>query len=76
MDLQSLGHAAATFQTDPRIIRVALKAVQGKSEPEPALILNGLKYFKADEIVEAIKWIAEHDARDNLRKAKEAAGNG
>jgi hypothetical protein len=73
MDLQSLGHAAATFQRDPRVISAGLLAVQADEafaagqpiphEVRPALRLNGVPYFEADQIVAAIGWLAESDAR-------------
>jgi hypothetical protein len=67
MNLQSLGHAAALFQQDPRIIRVAIKAVQLKTEPAPALTLDGIEYFTTDDIVSAVKWLAENDAKTMIQ---------
>ena len=79
MELESLGHAAATYQRDPRLIKFALKVVQaeaalaaGKPIPgtaTPALVLNGVPYFQADEIVAAIGWLAENDAKEARAKA-------
>jgi len=84
LDLQSLGHAAATYQRDPRAIQSALRVVQVEAayavnqpipqEAKPTLRLNGVAYFEADEIVAAIGWLAENDAKEARAKA-EAAGN-
>ncbi|NLF08215.1 MAG: hypothetical protein GX594_09580 [Pirellulaceae bacterium] len=80
LDLQSLGHAAATYQRDPRAIRAALRVVQAEAAvavgkpipPEacPALTLNGVPYFPADEIVKAIGTLAESDA-ENARRSRD-----
>jgi hypothetical protein len=85
LDLESLGHAAATYQRDPRAIESALRVVQaeaayaaGKAIPGaaiPALRLNGLPYFAADDIVAAIGWLAKSDA-ERLREKAEASANG
>ena len=72
MNLQTLGHAAAIFQRDPRLIEVALRAIGAK----PKLVLNGIAHYLADEVVAAIAWLAEHDARQALESSREAAGNG
>jgi hypothetical protein len=84
MDLESLGHAAATFQRDPRLIANALWAVQAEAaaaaarpiphEATPTLRLNGIPYFLADEVVAAIGWMAKNDA-EKLRAKAEAAGH-
>jgi len=81
-DLQSLGHAAATYQRDPRIIKSALAVVQAKSslaankpipqEARPTLTLNGVAYFEANEIVKAIGLLAESDAQKAREKAEAA----
>ena len=86
MDLQSLGYVAGIYQRDPRIIKSALAVVQAESaakagqpiphEAQPSLILNGLSYFQADEVVSAIGWLAERDAEKARSKAVEAVGNG
>lgn len=72
-DLQSLGHAAAVYQQDPRLIELAISAVQVKNSAEPALALNGLRYFRTDDVVAAIGWIAEHAARRAAEAAAKAA---
>jgi hypothetical protein len=59
-NLETIGHAAATYQRDPRSIKRALAEVQGQSPPQPALTLNGLPYFTVDDIAKAIGWMAEH----------------
>ena len=69
-ELLSLGHAAALYQQDPRAIENALQAVQVKAPPEPALTLNGLRYFAADDMTLAVGWIAEHAARHAAQKAQ------
>lgn len=84
MDLESLGHAAATYQQDPRIISHGVLVVQAEKalaagqriphEAKPALRLNGVAYFEADEIVAAIGWLAQHDAEE-AKKAAEAVDN-
>ena len=71
MDLQSLGHAAAMYQQDPRIIDASLTAVQAA----PQLILNGVRYFRVDDIVRALGWLAERDARESQAKAAEVASD-
>ena len=73
-DLQTLGFAAATFQRDPRIIEAGIRAVQveraveaGKPIPrnaQPAMILNGKRYFLSDEIIAAVTWLAECEAEE------------
>lgn len=73
MELMTLGHAAATFQQDPRLIEVALRAVQVRDPAEPELVLNGLRYFKTEEIVAAVGWIAERHARRAAEQADQAA---
>lgn len=78
-DLQSLGHAAATYQRDPREIAAALGVIQAERaaaenrpiphEAKPALILNDVPYFGTDEIVLAIGWLAQRDAEKSREKA-------
>jgi len=80
LDLESLGHAAATYQRDPREIAAAIAVVQAERaaaenrpiphEAAPALSLNGVPYFQADEIVAAIGWLAQC----GTAKAREKAG--
>ena len=84
MDLQSLGHAAAMYQRDPRVIRSALAVVQAEKaaaagtdiphEATPVLTLNGVQYFAADEIVAALGWLTQRDA-EKSRVRTEAAAN-
>jgi hypothetical protein len=81
-NLQSLGHAAGIFQQDPRTIQAALVCVQAEKaekagqpisgEAKPALSLNGVAYFDADEIIDAIAWLAKRDAQ---KKRAEASAN-
>ena len=71
-DLQTLGFAAATFQRDPRTIEAGIRAVQverageaGKPIPhnaQPAMVLNGKRYFLSDEIIAAVTWLAKNEA--------------
>ena len=85
MELESLGYAAGNFQRHPKAIRAALRAVQAEAayaevkpiphEAVPALTLNAIEYFLADEIAKAIGWLAENDAQAAAKKAKEAAGD-
>ena len=69
-DLQTIGYAAALYQLAPRAIENALGAIQMKAVPEAALVLNGLRYFSADDVVGAVGWIAEHAARHAAKKAQ------
>ena len=69
MDLQSLGHAAGTYQQNPRIIEVGLRAVKAKAE----FSLNGVKYFRSDDVIEAIAFLAKIEAEKAAAKASEAA---
>ncbi len=83
MDLQTLGFAAATYQRDPRLFETAILVVQAErayaaGEPiphaaQPAMILNGKRYFATDEIVGAIAWIAKSEAEKATEKASRAA---
>lgn len=57
LDLQSLGHAAAMYQRSPRELLVAL------STAAPALRLNGVAYYRADQIEDAVAWLVKHDAQ-------------
>ncbi len=82
MDVQTIHFAGATFQQDPRLIESAIRYIQAKQalaagEPispaaQPAMILNGKRYFATDEIVAAIAWIAENEAEKAVQKASEA----
>lgn len=82
MDLQSLGHAAATYQRDPRVIESALHAVQADlaaavgapipREAQPALTLNGLPYFHTNHIAAAIAWLVERETREAKEGTKNA----
>ncbi len=72
-ELETLGHAAATYQQDPRIVEAALQAVQGKRPAVPVLVLDDLRYFAADDIAAAIRWLAENDAKKARQKAREAS---
>lgn len=67
LDLQTVGDAAATYQRDPRQIEAGLRAVQaeraiamGVAAPPvavAALTLNGVAYFRCDEIAKAVAWL-------------------
>ncbi len=70
-ELQSLGHAAGMYQQSPKLIAAGLKlaAVEKAStngEPirdvQPALMLNGVSYYPAADIVGAIAALARYDA--------------
>ena len=70
-DLQSLGHAAGTFQKDPKLIAIGLKLAAAETaartgerirKPEPPLVLNGVSYYPAAEVVAAIAALAKLDA--------------
>jgi hypothetical protein len=73
-DLQTLGHAAAIYQRDPREIEAALLVVQAETaaaagdpipqRARPALRLNGLAYFVAAEIVAAVRWLAGREQQE------------
>ena len=76
-ELQSLGHAAGMFQRSPKLIAVGLKlaaaersAITGEPMQEQAaeLILNGVPYYPAADIVDAITALARHDA-EQLKEA-------
>ncbi len=70
-DLQTLDHAAATYQRDPRIIEAALEAVQGKRLAVPELVLDDMRYFSADDVAAAIAWLAENDAKKARERSRE-----
>ena len=55
MNLQSLGDAAQQHQIDPGLTETGLRA----NEAEPALVLNGLRYYRSADLERAVKWIAE-----------------
>jgi len=86
MNLQSLGHAAGLYQRDPRELAAMLPAVQAQAaaaagkpvsrEATPALRLNGIAYYEADEIIAAVALLARLDAERAISKAAEAAGDG
>jgi hypothetical protein len=72
-NLQSLGRAAGVFQKDPRVIKTAIAAVQaeraytaGEKIPREAVaefILNGVPYFLANDVIDAITWLAKNEAK-------------
>ena len=68
-DLQSLGHAAATYQLHPSIIETCLEAVLA----QPYLRLNGVPYFAAADIIAAMEWHVNYKAREAAREAADAA---
>ena len=59
MDLQTLNFAAATHQQDPRLIEIGLRAA---GVTAPALVLNGKRYHKTADILEAVVWLARQGA--------------
>ena len=59
MNLETIGHAAARHQTDPRLLEIGLRA---GGILEPKFILNGKRYFKTCDILEAVVWLARHEA--------------
>jgi len=71
-DLSTIGRGAEMSQRDWRLIEAVLPAVQGKHRAEPELLLNGLAYYKTDDIVAAIAYLGEYDARKAIEKAAEA----
>jgi hypothetical protein len=50
MNIETLGYAAATYQRSPKAIADALAKINVK----PTLILNGVPYFEAADIEEAM----------------------
>ncbi len=82
MDLQTTGYAAGLYQRDPRAIESAIVVVQAEralaaGEPiphaaQPAMILNGKRYYATDEITAAIGELARHDAEKAVEKANRA----
>jgi hypothetical protein len=50
MELQSAGHAAATYQRSVKSILKALEATKAK----PKIILNGLAYYDVDDVEAAM----------------------
>ena len=83
MDLETLGHAAATYQRNPRLIGVGIRAVQREraraaSEPIPVaavpeLRLNDVAYFSVDDVAAAVAWLSAYEAEEAASKAREAA---
>ena len=79
VELQSLAFAAATFQKDPRLIEVSIAAIQTERavvagtpqsrQATPAMILINKRYYHTDEIVDAITWLARHDAEQAQSKS-------
>ena len=77
-DLQTLNFAAATFQRDPRLLEAGIAAIQAERavlagtprspDAVPELILNGKRYYRTDDVVEAIAWLSRHDAEEAMRK--------
>jgi len=79
--LESLGHAAGTYQRDPREIAFAVLMVQlekaqaagrefPSSEAIPALRLNDVAYYYTDEIADAIRWLSNFDAMSRRKEAE------
>jgi len=64
MNLQTLGHAAGTYQRSPQEIRLALCAIKSA----PALTLNLLDYYNVDDVTKAVKWL---DCQNEKPKAEE-----
>lgn len=61
MDLQTSGFAAGIYQRDPQLIETALRVI----EAEPQLVLNGVGYFRSDQMVEAVRAIERNEAEKN-----------
>jgi hypothetical protein len=64
MNLESLGHAAGTYQRSPSEIRLALCAIKSA----PALTLNEIDYYQANDVVRAVKWL---DCQNEKPKTKD-----
>jgi hypothetical protein len=64
MNLESLGHAAGTYQRSPQEIKLSLCARRAA----PALTLNEIDYYQADDIVKAVRWL---DCQNEKPKAEE-----
>lgn len=58
-NLQSLGNAAGMYQRSVVELTNGLVAIDVKS---PSLVINGVLYFRADDVVEAAKFLADSDA--------------
>jgi len=81
-DLETIGHAAATFQRHPAYILAALAGVQAEGdlaaglpishEATPVLRLDGLAYFRAGDIVRAIAFLSQRDAEKAMAEARKA----
>jgi hypothetical protein len=71
MNLQSLGHAAATFQQCPAYLRKALDIIEKK----PHLTLNGIDYFESSDIVEALGFITKVALKRAIEEATEGVEN-
>jgi hypothetical protein len=71
MDLETLGHAAATYQRDPREIAAGVLVVQAERaaaegailprEAQPAMRLNDLAYYDRADIVAGVQWLVSRD---------------
>ena len=80
-ELQSLGHASGVYQRHPREIDAAVCVIQAEAaialgepiphESQPAMRLNGVAYFKAEQIAAAIGWLAQNDAKKATRAARD-----
>ncbi len=79
LNLQSLGDAAHMFGRDPRQISSGLKIAAAERAhatgepmvgPEPVLILDGLHYFAACDVVAAVEALARLDI-ERARKSHE-----
>lgn len=81
-DLQSLGHAAGMYQRSPREIEAAIAVVQAEAAmaankpiphtATPALRLNGIAYYPADEIAKAVAWLAVREAEKRAEASADA----
>ena len=77
-DLQTLNFAAGMYQRDPRLLEAAIAATQAEQavlagtprspDAVPELILNGKRYYRSDDVIEAVTWLARHDAEETKKK--------
>jgi hypothetical protein len=67
-DLLSVGFISQMWQESPKIVEVMLRGVQA----EPVLSLNGVKYYRIEDVAMAHHLVQEHDAK----QASEATSDG
>ena len=61
LDIESLGHAAATYQRSPQKLQDALRELGVK----PVFIQNGIMYFLHDDMERAAQRLNRKDLGDN-----------